>query len=232
MSVENIDYEVENIVKSYGFKFNDDVTKYLEEKKIPKDMIKKIKESLNERHVKLVKQAKKTADKIIDKYGDIDDISVEDYLERSKDLLMNKYDLKGRKSFKEFKKIIFDKMYEKQDKIRYPTRSTKFDKDYDRDDLKEIYKLYKDSYTLYKKVSYQSLTYVDLDVFTNSKRSANNNIETYNGINPVIFALYVFKFSAFEKYSLNSNLSRAIYNKYEDIKDKVDYDIQLIETID
>ena len=98
--------------------------------------------------------------------------------------------------FKDFRKSIFSSINQLQDGLVLTSKKNKFDKKYSKDDMKDIYKLYRANYNLYKQVQTQSLLYEENNVITNpaSYRNNNNNFNVFDGIHPVIFALYNNKF--------------------------------------
>ena len=234
MNRENIDLEVENIIKMFGFKFNKDVEEHLNNRKVPSDTIKKIGDIISEKRYKMINQAKKISHKIYEKYGEVKLDLLKEYLKENKKSYILKYDLKGKMGFKDFKKNIFLSINQSLDMMELSNKKNKLDKKYSKDDLKDLNKLYKTNFNLYKQVQTQSLLYQDNDVSKNNlsyKNYSNNNVNSFDGIHPVIFALYNNKYHAFEKYTLNSNLARALVNKYENNNVKNDYDHLLLESI-
>ena len=234
MNRENIDLEVENIIKMFGFKFNKDVEEHLNNRKVPSDTIKKIGDIISEKRHKMMNQAKKIAHKIYEKYGQVDTTSLNEYLKDNKKSYILKYDLKSKMGFKDFKKNIFNTINQSLDMLDLSGKKNKLDKKYSKDDLKDLHKLYRTNFNLYKQVQTQSLLYEENNVSRNDlsyKNNSNINVNSFDGIHPVIFALYNNKYHAFEKYTLNSNLARALVNKYENNNVKNDYDHLLLESI-
>jgi hypothetical protein len=153
MNRENIDLEVENIIKIFGFKFTKDVEEHLNNKKVPSDNIKIISDVISEKRHKMINQAKKIAQKLVDKYGtDINREQLDEYVKENKKSYILKYDLKGKMGFKDFRKSIFSSINQLQDGLVLTSKKNKFDKKYSKDDMKDIYKLYRANYNLYKQV--------------------------------------------------------------------------------
>jgi len=153
MNRENIDLEVENIIKIFGFKFNKDVEEHLNNNKVPSDIIKKISDVISEKRHKMISQAKKIAQKLVDKYSnEISRSDLDEYLQDNKKSYILKYDLKSKKGFKDFRKSIYLNINQLQDGLVLTSKKNKFDKKYSKDDMKDIYKLYRANYNLYKQV--------------------------------------------------------------------------------
>ncbi len=152
MNRENIDLEVENIIKMFGFKFNKDVEEHLNNRKVPSDTIKKIGDIISEKRHKMMNQAKKIAHKIYEKYGQVDTTSLNEYLKDNKKSYILKYDLKSKMGFKDFKKNIFNTINQSLDMLDLSGKKNKLDKKYSKDDLKDLHKLYRTNFNLYKQV--------------------------------------------------------------------------------
>jgi hypothetical protein len=152
MNTENINLEVENIIKIFGFKFNKDVEEHLKNKKIPSDTIKIISDIISEKRNKMINQAKKISHKIYEKYGEVNTDILKDYFKEHKKSYISKYDLKGKMGFKDFKKYIFNAINQSIDIIELSNKKNKLDKKYSKDDLKDLNKLYKTTFNLYKQV--------------------------------------------------------------------------------
>lgn len=152
MNRENIDLEVENIIKMFGFKFNKDVEEHLNNRKVPSDTIKKIGDIISEKRYKMINQAKKISHKIYEKYGEVKLDLLKEYLKENKKSYILKYDLKGKMGFKDFKKNIFLSINQSLDMMELSNKKNKLDKKYSKDDLKDLNKLYKTNFNLYKQV--------------------------------------------------------------------------------
>ena len=152
---ENINLEVNLIIEIFGFKFNSKVEKHLESRKIPSDMINKIKNVIDERHKKVLDNAKKIASKINNKYGN--DVSLEDLknlIKEKKNSYIARYNLVSKYGFNHLLKNIIRayKLFSYDEEVKISNTNDNFKIKYTGNDLKNLKSIYKNNYMLYRQV--------------------------------------------------------------------------------
>jgi len=244
----NLDREVENIIKTNGFKIPRDVLDTLIKKYNDNRLVNTITTLVNNKYKEMVSNSIKLADKLMDKGYTFSSKNFNKILSQNKDKYVKKYNL-YENTFKEFEALVKKHMKSNTDNEVLPLQNVKseFNKifgesytvdnkslyidDNEKPATNNILSLYKNTKNLYNHVFLQSLTYKDCSVEALMAKFNHSEDDVYDAINPVLAALFIPKFSVFEKYTLNANLSRVIHNRYNNIPSDKDYDETLIKAI-
>ena len=244
----NLDKEVENIINNNGFKISREIIESLTNK-YDSRIVATITNMINKKHTDLISKAQKYYNKI-QLSGNAKSLKkLNSYLQDNKAKYMKKLGLNDNnyktfvslvtKQFRnntyedilpynkniksEFKKI-FGENYTIDNKSLYIDESEK-------PITNSILALYKNTHNLYNHVFLQSVSYTDMSEDIMMAKYDSHKNDVYEAISPVIVALYLPKFEIFEKYTLNSNLARVIYNRYNNTNSDKDYDENLVQAI-